>query len=149
MGKWLRVLAIVTTTAMSACGASADGPPEIVVDRTACAQCGMLVSELAFAAAYRVPGRPARAFDDIGCLLDALAQEPQRTDVQLWFRDAADAQRIEGRQATFVQSPELRTPMGGGIAAYRDRDAAARTAVQHHGRVVATFADLLGRRGRS
>ena len=37
---------------MAACATRADGPPEIVVDRTACSHCGMLISEPASAAAF-------------------------------------------------------------------------------------------------
>ena len=61
----------------AACGVKADGPPDIVVDRTACATAGCSISEPVYAAAYRTPRSEARVFDDIGCLLEAAAREPR------------------------------------------------------------------------
>ena len=48
-----------------------------------------------------------------------------------------------GRDAVFVSSPTLRTPMGGGLIAYRDRTAAREAAARHHGSVVDSVGDLL------
>ena len=48
-----------------------------------------------------------------------------------------------GHRGVFVTSPEIRTPMGGGLIAYRDRAAAERAADGRHGRVIRSVADLL------
>jgi len=134
------VLALTTNVA---CGVRADGPPEIDVDRTACSHCGMLISEPVYAAAYRTPGSDPRVFDDIRCLLEAAHQEPRADALRFWFHDAATAVWIDGSEAVFVGSPALRTPMGGGWIAYRDRTAAREGAVRHQGRVINSFNDLL------
>ena len=136
----------------AACGASAEGPPAIDVDRTACSHCGMLVSEPLYAAAYQVPGADARVFDDIGCLLDALrlgADAPRsgQAGIRFWFHDAGDGAWIDGASAVFVSSAEIRTPMGGGFIAFRDAAAAQQAAVTHHGDVVRTLPELLTRKG--
>lgn len=120
-----------------ACGAGGDGPPEILVDRTACAHCRMLVSEPRYAAAYTVSGGEALVFDDIQCLLDAVGKGPGH----FWFRDAAGDGWIDGADAVFVRSSNLRTPMNGGIAAYRT-PAAAQAAARDGGRVVHSFDEL-------
>ena len=125
----------------AACGVKAEGPPEIVVDRTACSHCGMLISEPLYAAAYQAPGAGARVFDDIGCLRDASRAEA--SGLRFWFHDADDRGWIEGTEAVFVASSEIRTPMGGGLIAYRDSAAADRSAVKHHGRIIRTISDLL------
>ena len=122
------------------CGVKADGPPEIVVDRTACGHCRMLVSEPQYAAAYRSPGGHALVFDDIQCLLDAAGKEAG--PLRFWFRDAAADGWIDGADAVFVRSTHLRTPMNGGIAAYRTRRAAAQAATRDRGRVVLSFDEL-------
>lgn len=132
--------------AAAGCGASVDGPPEILVDVSACSHCGMLISERVYAAAYRVPGAEARVFDDIGCLVTAARKETAGT-VDFWFHDAADGGWIDGSAATFVASPATRTPMGGGMLAYRDADAAAAAAKRNPGAVVRSLADLLTRTG--
>ena len=41
---------------LTACSAQVTGPPDILVDQTACSHCRMLVSEPAYAAAYQAGG---------------------------------------------------------------------------------------------
>ena len=137
----LLVLVLAATLAASGCEVAADGPPEILVDRTACSHCRMLISEPAFAAAYKAPGAAARVFDDIGCLRAALHTETA-TGVQFWFHDFSHGGWITGTEATFVASPDIRTPMGGGIVAFRDDAAAA----SQHGERIADLAQLLARK---
>ena len=131
----------------AACGVKAEGPPAIVVDRTACSHCGMLISEPLYAAAYQAPGAAARVFDDIGCLRDAARAEAP--GLRFWFHDADDRRWIEGAGAVFVASSEIRTPMGGGLIAYRDPAAADRSAVKHRGRILRSISDLLAKEGGS
>ena len=102
------------------CSAKADGPPPIQVDRTACAHCTMLVSDERFAAAYETAAGESRVFDDIGCLLDAVRHEPQAETLRFWFHDAHTSDWIRGEEAVFVKSNRIKTPMGGGIVAYRE-----------------------------
>jgi copper chaperone NosL len=125
-----------------ACRASADGPPAIALDRTACSECGMLVSEAVFAAASRTAKGETRVFDDIGCLRKAHASTDTRS-TQFWFHDAHDGSWIDQRQAVFVEAASLRTPMGGGFLAFRDRASAEADARARHGRVVGSIADVL------
>jgi copper chaperone NosL len=137
-----RYLAIASALLLAsvACGVRADGPPEIQVDRTACGHCRMLVSEPQYAAAYRTPGGEALVFDDIQCLLDAAARAPG--PLRFWFRDAAGDTWIDAADAVFVRSARLRTPMNGGIVAYRTLAAAEQAATRDGGRVVGSFDDL-------
>lgn len=137
------IVGVLTLAAGAACGVKADGPPDIVVDRTPCAHCGMLVSEPAFAAAYLREGSDARIFDDIGCLLNAISGEANPERLRFWFHDAATAVWIDRTEAVFVRSARLRTPMSGGIVAYRGRAAAERGAAQNEAVIVGSFDDLL------
>ena len=130
----------------SACASKPDGPPEIVVDRTACSHCTMLISEPRYAAAYQAPGADAKVFDDIACLLQA-AEAETATGLRFWFHDGNDGKWIDGEAATFVASPEFRTPMGGGMMAYRDRAAAEQAAGKYRGEVIGSLPDLLKRKG--
>ena len=138
-----RVLPALLIVANVGCGVKADGPPEIHVDRTACSHCGMLISEPVYAAAYRASGSDPRVFDDIGCLLEAARKEPHADRLRFWFHDAATTVWIDGEEAAFVGSSTLRTPMGGGLIAFRDRTAAREGAVRHQGRVIGSLEDLL------
>lgn len=130
------------------CGAEADGPPRIEEDRSACAHCGMLVSERVFAAAYRAPGQEPRVFDDIACLRAAARREADPRALTYWFHDADSREWIEGRRTTFVQSEQLKTPMSGGMIAFADAGAATRRASELDGRVITSAAEMLaGREG--
>jgi copper chaperone NosL len=135
-------LALVT----AACGASAAGPPTIAIDATACSYCGMLVSEPEYAAAYRPAGGEPWIFDDIGCMVKALRHE-KAPIVEIWVQDAAGGGWIDAGEAVFVSSPNIRTPMHGGILAYPTARAAADAAAGHGGDVIASFTDLMNRTG--
>ena len=111
---------LFVTLTLAGCSAKADGPPAIQVDRTACAHCTMLVSDERYAAAYETAAGESRVFDDIGCLLDAVRHEPQPETLRFWFHDALTSQWIRGEEAVFVKSDRIKTPMGGGIVAYRE-----------------------------
>ena len=148
--KATRRLELIVITALAllpaACGVKASGPPEIVVDRTECSHCRMLVSEPVYAAAYQVRGAEPRLFDDIGCMLDALRHEmPTPNDV--WFQNAVGGGWLMANEATFVTSPQLRTPMSGGVLAYATAAAAEQAVAAHGGEVVRSLQDLMTRKG--
>jgi hypothetical protein len=103
----------------------------------------MLVSEPAFAAAYRRDGSDARIFDDIGCLLNGLSGEADHERLRFWFHDAATAVWIDRTEAVFVRSARLRTPMSSGIVAYRGEAAAGRAAVDGQATIVGNFDQLI------
>jgi len=134
-------LSLAASLAVSACSAKPSGPPAIEIDRTACSHCGMLISEPLYAAAYQAAGAEARVFDDIQCLREAARTESG--PLTFWFHDANDQGWIDGGAAMFVASPEIRSPMGGGLIAYRDRAGADRAAQQYKGRVIQSVSDLL------
>ena len=137
----------VAMLGIAACGTRAGGPPPIVVDRSACSHCGMLISELRYAAAYQPAGKEARVFDDIGCLRAAAASEAG--PLTFWFHDGGDGTWIDGTPAAFVESSEIRTPMSGGVIAFRDAAAARRAASTYRGRIVGSVSDLLVKEGKS
>ena len=112
-------LIAIASLSLSACGSAASGPPSIVLDETPCAHCGMLVSDLAFAAAYRTED-DARVFDDIGCLLRELPPSGAR----VWVKDYETSEWLDAGAAFFVRSESMETPMGGGIVAFGSREAA-------------------------
>lgn len=128
------------------CGAAAMGPPDIVVDRAVCSHCGMFVSEPQYAAASQMDGEEPRLFDDLGCLLDALRQTAT-PPAGIWLQDAGGSGWIDGGAAAFVTGSRVRTPMSGGVLAYRGVAAAERAATAHGGRVVRSLTELKAQRG--
>ena len=138
----LPVLIALAALLAGSCTAAPDGPPEIVLDRTVCDRCSMLVSEPGFAAAFLVPGADGpRVFDDAACLFAALAEEPEPGRVRVWFQDAHGGGWMEAPQAVFVQTSRSTTPMGSGLLAFREAAAAHRVARNRDGEIL-SFAAL-------
>ena len=139
-------LGALTTLAMAmiACGPASEGPPEIVVDRTACDHCLMLISDEVYSAAFRL-GERQRVFDDIGCMLVELAEEATRGEAQIWLHDVGDGSWLAAADAIFVRSPEISTPMASGIVAVGNRSAATELASRGDGEIIDSLEDLLSR----
>jgi copper chaperone NosL len=118
-------------------------PPEIRYGQDLCARCGMIISDPAYAAAYRTSGGEARLFDDLGEMV--LHYREQREPVATFFvHDYNTRGWVLAEQATYVQSPQLRTPMGLGVAALGSESEAQALAQRVQGRVV-PFGELLER----
>jgi nitrous oxide reductase accessory protein NosL len=118
------------------------GPPELLQDKTACARCKMLIGETEYAAAYSSQGAPnARVFDDIGCMLQDIADAAAKPS-QIWVRDFANDQWLDARQAYYVQSPELKTPMAYHFVALIDEDAANAAAAEYNGKMIGGYEAL-------
>jgi copper chaperone NosL len=88
----------------------------------------MLVSDLAFAAAYRTEDGDARIFDEIGCLLRDLPSSGAR----VFVHDYETSEWLDGDAAFYVRSESIQTPMGGGIVAFSSRE----TAERHEGKIL-------------
>jgi copper chaperone NosL len=136
----LQVVLVVIAAALviGACGEARHGPPGIVIDRTACSHCTMLISEPAFAAARRTADGTAFTYDDLACLRADL-QDAGGDRGRIWVRDLHRDVWIDGDRAVFVRSAGFRTPMGGATVAVADSAEAERLAAERQGVVLASF----------
>ena len=134
------IVAVALLTA--ACGAKASGAPDIVVDRTVCSHCSMLISEPVYAAAFQTRDSDPRVFDDIGCMLDAVRSQAE-VPINVWVQDAAGGGWLDAHQAIFVASPQLHTPMNGGVLAYANAAAAEKSVASYGGEVMRSFQELM------
>lgn len=98
---------------LAACGPS-DGPAPVALDRTRCAHCGMLVSDLGFAAQVQSVDGEVFDFDDPGCLLAWRAEHPAEPRA-VWYHHAREERWLRASEAAFLAVGE--SPMGFGIAA--------------------------------
>lgn len=122
----IRLLLIIFATLLAGCSAEPQtGPGEVRWDREICARCAMAVSDPNFAAQVR--GGPAGGtsklykFDDIGCAVLWLEQQPWRddADTELWVNSYEDGAWIDARSAWYV--PGKITPMDYGLGAQREQ----------------------------
>lgn len=149
-GRWRRakffaVLALSGLLALgfTACGGSANTlqPPEIAYGQEMCDECGMIISEAPFAAAtIDLKGQPHK-FDDVGDMLAFHVKHPE-VQVKAWFvHDYNDHTWLRGETAFYVQGASIASPMGHGIAAFREQGAAGAYAARVNAKAL-SFDDL-------
>lgn len=114
MSGWLLVLALV----LAGCGGEpAGGPPEIQYGLEECGHCRMIISEEKFAAASVDASDTVTRFDDLGCMVEYLGQQPTPPR-RVWVHDHATGDWIAGETAWFVRDPRGATPMASGLVAF-------------------------------
>lgn len=107
---------------LGACSHEPDtGPVAVHWDRDTCHRCRMVLSDHNHAAEVRgaPAGQPTVAykFDDIGCAVVWLEQQPWKDDprTEIWVADRSSGAWLDARGATYVTG-DL-TPMGYGLGA--------------------------------
>jgi copper chaperone NosL len=142
----LLAVLILTAGLTLACSGDPDTPPEIVIDRTSCTHCRMLISDPRFAVAARTAGGDEQTFDDLRCLLEvsggALAD-----GTRVWLYDFETAEPVRSSDALLVRQDRLRGPMGGEVLAAANQESASRLAAATEGRTIGTLSHLLAERG--
>lgn len=140
---WKGIVAgLVLALGLTACapGQAEIAPPEIAYGETQCANCSMIISDVRFASGYArevAPGRyESLPFDDIGDMLAHAASRPDDAIVAWYVHDYQDESWLDATQATYVVSKQIASPMGHGIAAFGDADAAAQVAAELDGQLL-------------
>jgi copper chaperone NosL len=100
------------------CGSPETGPVPIAYGEDACDVCRMIISERNFAAQARFGPDRVEKFDDIGCLAERLWRSPK--PVGMWVADHGTGEMHPLESLCLVRAPELKTPMGSGVAAFLD-----------------------------
>ncbi len=139
---WLIMLILV------ACGGTAvtpDTPPEILYGEDVCDQCGMIISDERFAAGVVIETAPSefehRIFDDIGGMVEFVAENGDLKIATYYVHDYNSKEWLDARDAYFIKSTDLLTPMGFGLAACAQQLEAEELARAWDGDVL-TFAEL-------
>jgi len=123
-GSLTRVAIAAATLALvlGACG-SADtaGPPEINYGRDICVQCGMIITEEKFAAAYTLDSGEERVFDDLGDLVLYTRDAGEVVNpLNGWVHDFETLEWVDLDHAWFVPTLTVTTPMGHSIVSFSD-----------------------------
>lgn len=103
---------------ISACSpAPTDGPAPVVWDRDACERCRMVLSDRHYAAQIRLGAQQVHKFDDLGCAVLWLEQQPDKNnpDTQIWVNDHQSGEWLNARTAFYVLGKT--TPMDYGLGA--------------------------------
>jgi copper chaperone NosL len=128
-------LAAIPVVLAAACARGpSDGPPTVHFGQDVCETCTMIVSEQRFASAV-VAGdgrRDALVFDDVGCLFAWEESHPETPVRARWVHDHDGPDWVRAESAWYLRSPEVRSPMGSGVAAFAG-EAAARVLGRERG----------------
>lgn len=99
-----------------------------------CSFCRMTISEKRYAAELIDDEGEVSKFDDIGCMANFLKQKRNNATVQETFvMDFDRREWLKAENAFYVRSSELRTPMNGGIVAFKDQSGAEAAIAKYHG----------------
>jgi copper chaperone NosL len=137
-------IALVVAVSLAACasGPVTPAPPEIRYGADTCDQCGMIISDPAYAAALQLTNGEYREFDDIG---DLFAYQSEHTDEEVlaaFVHDHDSLEWIRAEDAFFVRGVNLITPMGSGYAAFASQSSAGTFAAERGPTLVQRYADL-------
>lgn len=96
--------------------------PVPIEDGDACSFCRMAISEKQFAAEIIKNDETVLKFDDIKCMLRYQERsEDKQKPAATFVTDYVSKEWIKAEDAFYVRSETIKTPMGGGIIAYRDK----------------------------
>lgn len=114
-------------------------PRPIRYGEDACAHCRMTVSDARFGAELVTATGKTLAFDSIECLAEFFQTHTDgAADVHSVWVTAYDVPEtlMPAEAAAFLQSPGLRSPMGAGLAAFRDRLTAEQARAEYGGELL-------------
>lgn len=144
-----RMLVIAASALLLAACQSASLTPVELVAEDMCASCKMAISEKQYAAEALTPEGDAYKFDDLGCLVDFIAAKKNKAPIAAYFVvDLESKQWLKAEDAHFVSSAKFRTPMGGGIVAFKDQAQAQEAATANGGKML-SFAAVINRTGKA
>ena len=125
MNYAILIALVLLFTVLTACQSAVDltQPPDIRYGEDVCDLCGMIISEARFAAGYITAEGETRRFDDIGNMV-AYHLEMEEDVAVFWVHDYETAVWLRADEATLAYVEGLITPMGSGLVAFTDPDAA-------------------------
>jgi copper chaperone NosL len=141
--KYGTIILLISFIFLTACGSQIDPsqPPEIYYGEDVCVECGMIISDPRFAAAYYTTDGSVKQFDDIGGMAVHYV-EHEETITQYWVHDFDTEQWLNAEQAYFVMSDQIHSPMDYGIAAFSD-EARAKDFASSKNAMVMKFESIL------
>jgi len=132
------------TALLAACASrpTAPSPPDIRYGDDICDQCGMIISDPAFAAAVQLTSGEHRKFDDIGDLFAYLVSHPEEEVWAVFVHDYDSLEWIRGEDAYYVRGVDLITPMGTGYAAFASEEGARAFADEYGPTLIQRYNDV-------
>jgi copper chaperone NosL len=131
---------LVMLFACSLCLSSCNtGPQPINLGADNCYSCKMTISDIRFGAELVTKKGKAYKFDDLHCLLGFLKTGTVNKDMQsgIYITNySGDHSLINVKHVIMLQADELRSPMGGNIAGFDNRDSMQTVMKKYPGKIV-------------
>ncbi|HSQ20880.1 MAG TPA: nitrous oxide reductase accessory protein NosL [Blastocatellia bacterium] len=111
--------------------------PVAIAPDDMCSFCRMAISEKRYAAEFIDSEGEAFKFDDITCMTSFIREMHNQGNIGPRFVMDFDAKAwLKADDAYYVQSTEIKTPMSGGIIAFKDQSRAKETADKYGGKLL-------------
>ncbi|MEQ9050523.1 MAG: nitrous oxide reductase accessory protein NosL [Marinoscillum sp.] len=115
------------------------------IDKDLCKHCGMLIRDGRFVALAVDAEKETQTFDAIECLVNYLKVHDEVSFSQLWVADYSRSNEwIAAKEAFYLESSAIPSPMGAYLSAYPDRQEAQKIQKQKGGDIF-TWTELLQR----
>ncbi|MCK9518567.1 MAG: nitrous oxide reductase accessory protein NosL, partial [Dehalococcoidia bacterium] len=94
--------------------------PTIHLGEEPCATCGMIIDDVRFAAGWIDSRGREEHFDDIGCLLERIAEHEPPESTRYFIHAYNGDGWLRAEEAHYAISETIRSPMAYGVAAFAD-----------------------------
>jgi hypothetical protein len=111
------VLAALALALLSACRGESPKIEPIAYGEATCTRCQSVIRAPAFAAQSRYAGGRVKLFDDPGCLILSLGEEPEAPR-HVFFHHHAAEKWIQGADVWFAKTEQTQSPQKHGWAAF-------------------------------
>ncbi len=114
------VVLFISSLFLFACGNA--GPEPINFNKDACDFCKMSISDPKFATELITAKRRVYKFDDLRCMLQYTAENSDVNVEKYYVGNFSNGEKlIDATTAVFIKHDELRSPMGGNLAAFPNK----------------------------
>lgn len=110
--------------------------PVALAPEDMCSYCRMAISEKQYAAEVIDSDGQAFKFDDIGCMINFASKKNNAQITAYFVMDFDKREWITGDDAYYVRAPEVKTPMNGGLIAFRTRSKAQEAVDKYQGKML-------------
>lgn len=120
-------------------------PADIKYGQDICTACSMIISEVPYSAQYILTEGNVKKFDDIGCMIDYIKHTNNELNniSAVFVRDYNSNKWIDAKEAYFLRSTLIITPMGHGIIAYSNYKNLKKEQSKSGGKYLGNLLDLI------
>lgn len=107
---------------LAACSGSSEHPPvDIDPETDICAKCNMHVPNDMFGVEYITVSGDVKKFDDLGCMVNYM-KDSSDDIVNVYVKDYLTEEWVDAKAATYVNDPEVITPMSNGVISFKTKE---------------------------